>query len=40
MSPARAKLLNYFSDSNKNKLLQVELAAIIDWVEGYVQAGG
>ena len=39
MSPAtRAKLLNYFSDSNKNKLLQVELAAIIDWSEPFVKA--
>ena len=39
MSPAtRAKLLNYFSDSNKNKLLQVELAAIIDWGEPFVKA--
>ena len=39
MSPAtRAKLLNYFSDSNKNKLLQVEQAAIIDWGEPFVKA--
>ncbi len=39
LSPAtRAKLLNYLSDASKNMLLQVELAAIIDWGEPFVKA--
>ena len=39
IAPAtRGKLLAFFSDPNKKAVLQIELAAIIDWGEPFVKA--